>query len=144
MRTRLIGLRIVLRQQPYEAAFGVACLSGMVQLVTGRGSASASRVVPHWALHILGGIIVSGGLLTLAGLVLSGVVADEVRRVVARRLEQSGQTMISGVLLVLGVSALSFGAAGAVNGGVYLALCAATAVRAVVIAATYRAAGRTR
>lgn len=142
VRERVRSLGRALRQQPYEAALSVAWLSGLVPMVTGRGSAAVARVLPSWSFHILGGVIALGGMLTLAGLVLAGLSVDDVRRVVARRLEQSGQIMISGVLMVIGAGAVSFGAAGAVTGGVYLALAAATVTRAVVIAETFRVAGR--
>lgn len=139
-RVRSVGR--VLRQQPYEAALSVAWLSGVVQMVTGRGSAAVARVLPPWSFHILGGVIALGGMLTLAGLVMAGWSVDDVRRVVARRLEQSGQIMISGVLMVIGVGAVSYGSVGAVTGAVYLALAAATVTRAATIAETFRTAGR--
>lgn len=142
VRERLSGLAVVWRQQPYEAALSVAWLGGVVQLVTGRASGADAKILPHWALPILSGVIALGGLLTLTGLVMTGMVADDVRRVVARRLEQVGQIMISGVLFATGIGVVSYGVIGAVTGGVYLALGAATATRAAVIAGTFRRAGR--
>lgn len=142
VRERMVGLGRVLRQQPYEAAVGLGALSGIVEAVTARGSTALSLVIPHWALHALGVMIALGGALTLCGLVLAGVVVDDVRRVVARRMEQAGQIMISGVLAAIGIGAATYGVSSLIPGVVDIALASASAVRAGVIADTFRSAGR--
>lgn len=141
-RERILGLGRILRQQPYEAAIGLGCLSGLLEAITGRGSNALSAVIPHWALHVLGVMVAAGGVLTLGGLVASGLMVDEVRRVVARRMEQTGQIMISGVLVAIGIGATTYGVGSAIPGVVDLALGLASAVRAAVIADTFRTAGR--
>lgn len=141
-RERLRSLGRILRLQPYEAAIGVGSLSGVVELATGRGSSALSAVIPHWALHVLGGMAVLGGLWTLVGLAMQGFVVDDVRRVMARRMEQTGQIMISGVLLVIGIGAATYGVTSVVPGTMELAISVAAAVRAAVIAESFRAARR--
>jgi hypothetical protein len=128
----------VLRQQPYEAAIGTASLSGVVETATGRGSNALSVVIPHWALHVLGAMAVAGGALTLAGLVAAGLASDDAARVGPRRLEQTGQIMLSGVLVALGVGATTYGISSLIPGAMQLAVGAAAAVRAAAIARILR------
>jgi hypothetical protein len=139
---RLRAVARAVRQQPYETAIGAASLTGVVELATGRGSSALSMVIPHWALHVLGAVIALGGAMTLAGLMLAAWTADEVRLVVARRVEQAGQIMISGVLVAIGVGAATYGVSSLIPGAVDLALGAASAARAAEIAATFRTVGR--
>lgn len=142
MRARLRSLARTLVGQPYEAAIGAACLSGVVEVVTGRGSTALSTVFPHWALHVLGAMAATGGCLTVGGLVVAGLVLDDVRRVVARRAEQTGQIMVSGVLVAIGIGAMTFGIDSLIPGAVDFALGVASAVRAADIAQAFRVAGR--
>jgi hypothetical protein len=131
-----------LRQEPYEAAIGAACLSGVVEMVTGRGSNALSVVIPHWALHVLGGMALVGGALTLGGLVVAGLASDDGRRVVARRAEQTGQIMVSGVLAAIGIGATTYGINSLIPGVVDLALAAAAAIRALAVARALRTGAR--
>ena len=139
---RLRGLGRALRRQPYETALAAACLTGLEEVVKGRGSTALSTVVPHWALHVLGAMAATGALLTLVGLVAAGWAVDDVRRVVARRIEQTGQVMISGVLVVIGIGAATYGINSLIPGVIDVAMGTAAAVRAADIGAAFRAAGR--
>jgi hypothetical protein len=140
--TRWRGLGTVLRQQPYEAAVAVACLSGVLEAWGGRGSGAVSTVFPWWALHLLGATLALGGVLTVGGLIGVGCCLRDVPRVVARRVEQSGQILIAGVLFAVAAGAATYGANGAITSAVDVALAVASAARASVIADTFRTAGR--
>jgi len=144
MTPRLRGLAHIGRQQPYEAAIGVAALSALWALRGGTGSGAAARILPHWALQAVDVMLGLGGILTLTALVAIGYTADDVRRVLARRVEQAGQALIAGVTAATAVGAFSAGAIGTVPGCVYTALSAAAATRATMISRTFAAAGRDR
>jgi hypothetical protein len=131
-----------LRQEPYEAAIGTASLSGVVEMATGRGSNALSVVIPHWALHVLGAMAMVGGALTLAGLVVAALAADDAGGVLARRMEQTGQIMLSGVLVALGIGATTYGISSLIPGAMQLAVGAAAAVRAAAIARILRTGAR--
>jgi len=142
MRPRLVALRAVLRQQPYEGAIAAAALLGFLEVARGRGSGAAAAVLPHWALYLLGGSLCLGAALTLAGLLGAGLALDDLRRVRARRIEQAGQLCVAGALAALGMSAATRGLDGAISGGVQLAVAAAALVRAHVIGGVFKQAGR--
>lgn len=141
---RIQGLAHVARQQPYELAFAVACLSTLWALHQGSGSGAVAKILPHWALIAADLIFAAGGALTLIGLVTVGSTLDDVRRVVARRVEQGGQSLIAGVCAAYAIAAFSLGSLGTVPGAVYAAIAAAAATRAAMIARTFREAGRDR
>lgn len=144
MTPRLQGLAHIGRQQPYEAAIGVAALSALWALHGGTGSGAAARVLPHWALQTADVVLGLGGVLTLGALVAIGYTIDDVRRVLARRVEQAGQLLIAGVTMATAVGAFTAGAIGTVPGCVYTALSAAAATRAGMIGHTFAVAGRDR
>lgn len=145
MSPRLEGLRHVLRQQPYEAALAVALtLSSVASLTAGTPPGASARVLPAWALHPVAVLLALGGTLTVGGLFAAGYVLADVRRVLARRVEQAGQTLMGGVLFAVALGAFSVWPAGIVAGSVYAALAGAAGVRAALIGHTFRAAGRER
>lgn len=145
MSPRFEGLRHVLRQQPYEAALAVALtLSSVASLIAGSSPSASARVLPAWALHPAAVLIALGGVLTLAGLFGAGYVLSDVRRVLSRRIEQAGQTLMGGVLFAVSMGAFSVWPAGVVSGAVYAALSAAGVARAALIGHTFAAAGRER
>lgn len=144
MTPRLQGLAHIGRQQPYEAALALACVSALWALRGGTGSGAATRVLPHWALQTADVMLGIGGILTLVALVAVGYTVDEVRRVMARRVEQAGQILLAGVFAATGIGAFTAGAPGVVPGAVYSALCYAAATRATMISRTFAAGGRDR
>jgi hypothetical protein len=139
---RVRGLGLVLRQEAYEAAIGLACVASGWSAVRGVKSAAAARVLPVWSIRPLEALLCLGGLLTLGALVTVGLTLDEVRKVLARRVEQSGQVLVAGLFFAVAVGAFGAGAAGIISGALYTALAAASAVRAGEIGALFRAAGR--
>lgn len=144
MTPRPQGLAHIGRQQPYEAAISVAALSALWSLRQGAGSGAVARVLPHWALQTADVMLALGGVLTLGALVAIGYTVDDVRRVLARRVEQGGQLLIAGVTAATAIGAFSIGANGTVPGCVYGALSSAAATRAGMISRTFAASGRDR
>lgn len=143
--SRIDGLLHVLRQQPYEAALALAlAVSAVASLSTGAPPGAAARVLPVWALRPAAALLALSGALTVGGLFGAGYVLSDVRRVLARRVEQSGQTLMGGVLLAVALGAFSAGRVGIVPGTIYAALAAASSGRAALIGHTFRAAGRER
>lgn len=141
---RLQGLGHIFRQQPYEVAFALACLSALWALRAGSGSGAVARVLPHWGLVATDLVLAAGGALTLFGLVVAGSTLDDVRRVLGRRVEQGGQFLIAGVFAATAIVVYSLGSVGTVPGAVYTALAAASATRAAMIGHTFAQAGRDR
>lgn len=144
MKPRLQGLAHIWRQQPYEAAIALAAGSELWALHAHSQAGAASRVLPPWALYAADALFATGGLMTLAALIAIGYTADDVRRVLARRLEQGGQLLIASVLAATAIGAFSAGSIGVVPGAVYCALGAAAATRAALIARTFSAHGHDR
>lgn len=145
MSPRLEGLGHVLRQQPYELALAAALvISSVASLSAGRPSQAAARVLPGWALRPVAVLLVVGGALTIAGLITVGAVLNDMARVLARRVEQAGQVLMCGVLAAVALGLFSLGLAGVTGGSVYLALGAASGVRAALIGHTFNVAGRER
>lgn len=141
MGPRLAGLAHILRQQPYEAAVGLAATTGILE-ISERGGAGAIALYPWWMLYAAGLMLFAGGLFTLAGLVSAGLTLSDGGRVAARRVEQSGQYLLAGVLGALACAAVSFGLRGAISGSVDFALGGAALARAVMISRAIGAAGR--
>lgn len=135
----------MLRQQPYEAALALAlAVSSLASLSTRAPASAARRVLPAWALHPAAALLALAGVLTLAGLLAAGCMLTDVRRVMARRLEQAGQALMCGVLAAIAIGAFSAGKVGLVAGSVYCALGGAAAARASLIGHTFNAAGKER
>lgn len=145
MNPRVEGLARVLRQQPYEIAIALAvAVSSLASLAQDRGPGAAARVLPQWALRPVGILLALAALASLAGLLAAGALVDPVRRVLARRVEQAGQTLLSGVLFAVAIGAFSAGPPGTISGAVYSALAAASAARAAMIGHTFSTAGKER
>lgn len=141
MRPRLAGLAHILRQQPYEAAIGLASTTGILEIINRAGS-GALAVYPVWLVYASGMMLFAGGLLTLAGLAWAGLTLSDVGRVLARRVEQSGQYLLAGVLGALACAAISFGLRAAIGGSVDFALGTAALARAITISRVIGSAGR--
>jgi hypothetical protein len=141
-RGRWAELGHVLWQQPYEAVIALACLSGVLEVGRGTGSGSATRLYQHWVLDAIGLVSACGAVLTLAGLVACGIATKEVSRVMARRVEQCGQWLLAGVLLALGIAALSSGVRGVNSGALELATACAATARAVMVSRAITRAAR--
>jgi hypothetical protein len=139
---RRVGLRVVLRRQCYEAGAAVACLSGAVEAFTGRGSTVAALVFPWWGLRLAGLMLAGGGACTLAGLGGAGLLVDDVRRVLARRVEQLGQFVQAILLVVLGAGALSRGYSGVIFGAVFCGVGVGALVRGWEISKSFADAGK--
>jgi hypothetical protein len=141
-REILAGLGHVLWRQPYEAVIALASLSGILELSHTVGSAAAALAYSHWLLYAIGILLTGGGALTLAGLLGVGVAFGDVGRVQSRRVEQCGQYLLAGALVILGGSALGVGSRGAITGALDLAIAGAAASRAVTISQVIARAGR--
>lgn len=141
MRPRLAGLAHILRQQPYEAAIGLAATTGILE-VSDRSGSGALAIYPGWLLYASGVMLFVGGALTAAGLVCVGLALSDGGRVGGRRVEQFGQYLLAGVLGSLACASLSFGLRGAISGSVDFALGGAALARAVMISRAIGAAGR--
>jgi len=133
-----LGVGYIVRREPYELATAAGWLPGgfLVPRIT------AAVAIPRWGLLAAGVLLSLGALLTLAGLLGVAVERDDVRRVVARHVEQAGQILVAGML-----TALAFGTGSASGGGlVRIVLEVAGAVgagaRATIINRTYTNAGR--
>jgi hypothetical protein len=141
-RGRWAELGHVMWQQPYEAVIALACASGVLQVGRGTASGAATRLYQHWVLDAIGLVSLCGAALTLAGLVACGIATKEVSRVMARRVEQCGQLLLAGVLLALGIAALSSGVRGVNSGALELATACAATARAVMVSRAIARAGR--
>ena len=133
MNRRLLGLGHVARQQPYEGAMAFALGLAAAWSLWGppQGAGVLGRVLVRWQVQAADCMVITGAVLTLGGLVAVGVVRDAVHRVVARRVEQSGQVLLGGVWVAFCVAAFSLGAVGVVGGLVYGALGWAAVLRGV-------------
>jgi hypothetical protein len=138
----LTGLGHVLWRQPYEAVIALGCLSGILELSRTTGSAAAALAYSHWLLYAIGLLLTIGGALTLAGLCGAGVATGDVARVQSRRVEQCGQYLLAGALVVLAGSALAVGTRGTITGSVDLAVAGAATARAITIGQIIARAGR--
>lgn len=146
MSPRLAGLVHIARQQPYEGAlaFAMALSAGWSLSGASGSSGLLGRVLTRWQVDAADVMLITGGVLTLAGLFTVGVADDAVRRVLARRVEQAGQVLMGGVLLALAAAAASLGRAGIVGVLVYGALALAAGLRSVLVGRLVRGSGMER
>lgn len=96
MNRRVLGLRHIAGQQPYEAALAFALAMAAAWSLWGpaRATGALGRVLARWQVQAADVMVIAGAALTLVGLAAVGVAVDAVHRVLARRVEQAGQFLM--------------------------------------------------
>lgn len=138
MSGQRLGPGYVVRREPYEIAVALGCAPG-VWLVPRVVQAVA---VPRWGLVAAGVLLSVGAVLTLWGLLGVALETDDVRRVVARHVEQAGQITIAGMLGLLAAGTGTLSGGGAARFCLEVGCAVGAAARAVAIGRTFKTAGR--
>lgn len=140
-KERLVRLAAYAQDLAYEivvAALGLAY--GCLTLWNPHREAAPAAVQPGWEITILGWTFICGGIFTIAGVLMTGLLYDHVGRTLGRRLEECGQILLAGSLVVPSLSAFSLGGAGIISGILDLGLAVAAVCRVREMRFIFRAA----
>lgn len=124
-------MALTVRDTGYEAVIATLSISiGWRILRSSRTTVSAiMQHAPSWEARGFAVGLIVGGLVTLAGLLVSGLSISQVKRTVGRRAEEFGQIVLAGMFVAPALAAFQLGSPGLVQGLFDLGVSAAALFR---------------